>query len=144
MNKRSNALRQKRSAHIGAKTVEINMSDDGRFATCHNFTDNPLAFFKFHHLEALRGKSMTDTRDDLGLFVIPGEDNTAICIEHVHSYIYKRLKYLIQAYVAKDPFICLIERLNFLIPFFPCAGSLPHEMFQLAVAILHGLGAQSD
>src|SRR6266508_3155609 len=109
MNKRSNAFFLERGAYIGAKTVELNMSDDGRFAICHDFTDNALPLCKFHHLECFRGKSMTDARDDPGLCVIPGEDDTAICIEHVYSHIHKRLKYLVQTYVAQDPFISFIE-----------------------------------
>src|SRR6266545_3460622 len=87
---------------------------------------------------------MTNTRHDLGLLVIPGEDYTAVCIEHVYSYIDKCLKYLVQTDIPKYSFIGLIERLDLQITFFQCAGPLPHETLQLTVAILHGLGAQAD
>src|SRR5690349_15836711 len=53
MDERPNAFFQECGAHIRPETIEIDLSDNGRLAICHDIADNPFALCKFHHLKGL-------------------------------------------------------------------------------------------
>ena len=144
MNERADALCQHRFTHIRPEAIRLKLPHNGRSARIHDLTHNPLALFEFHHFQRLWRKPMADTRDDLFLLFIPSQNHTAIGIEDFHRHIHQRLKDLLQAHVTENPFICLIQRLDFLIAFFQSTGSFSNEAFQLAIAVLHGFGSQSD
>src|SRR5512142_1234582 len=135
MHKRSYPLSDERGAHFRAETIQLDLPDNGGFASFQYFTHNAFAFRKFQNLKRFWREAMTDTWHDLCLLFVPGEDDAAICLEHIHSHIYQRLKYLVQAYIAKDSFVCLVERLDFLVAFFQRTGSLSNQALQLAITV---------
>jgi hypothetical protein len=137
------ALFLDRGAQIGPQIFGEKIGHDDRLPGGEHLADHPFPFGELHHSERFRLEAVTDARHDLFLFLIPGEDHTAVGVQHVDGHIHESLEYLIETHIAQDLFVRLVERIHLAAAFLERVGAFLDDPLQCTVAVLNGLCAQT-